>query len=123
MPVTSDVGPTGAGSEVLRRFYDLTVDSSSETTIISGDANHIYTVLSILAHNKHSADQTLFLRFYAEGTGTAVLLLKETIPPNATFVFSDKLVIAGTDELRVLTSLTDDINVYCTYIDQQFAAP
>jgi hypothetical protein len=115
----SDVGPSGAGTEVLRRWYDSTVDSSSETVMINGVADHIYTVLSVVAFNPNAAC-VFHIRFYAEGTGSEMTLVKADIPQNGTFVFSDKIVIAGADELRVLTATTDDIIVHCTYIDQEF---
>ena len=39
--------PSGGGSEILnRKFY--TVTSNTDTKILDGEANHIYTVLSII---------------------------------------------------------------------------
>ncbi len=115
----SDTGPSGVGTEVLRRFHAADVDDDPEVVLIDGVANHIYTVVSLFVGNRGGSETDFYLRFYPEGTGSFLLLVRPTIPAAGIFVLNDRLSIAGVDELRVATS-GQVCDVYCTYIDQEF---
>jgi hypothetical protein len=115
----STTGPSGAGTEVLRRFHAADVDDSPEVVLIDGDADHIYTIVSLFVGNRGGSETDFYLRFYPEGTGSYLLLVRPTIPAAGIFVLNDKISIAGVDELRMTTG-GQNCDVYCTYIDQHF---
>jgi len=112
----------GAGTEVLRRGY---VDgmTNSEATLLTGVANHIYTVLSIVFCNLAGAsDETFHMYIDADNAGTNIFLLNDQ-PLNAesTFIFSDRFVLTETDRLHATTADSADVDVWVSYIDQQLA--
>ncbi len=110
----------GAGTEVLRRGY---VDgmTNSEATLLTGVANHIYTVLSVTFSERNNASALLNMFCDIDGGGTDIHLL--TQEPNSgfgTFVFNDKFVLTGTDELNVSLQASGAVDVYISYIDQDW---
>ena len=114
--------PSGSGTEVLSRGY-YTITSSTDTKILDGVANHIYTVLSIVFCETAGNAETfgLFLDPSAGGTDYA-LLTKAQVPlaANDTYIFNDRLVLVGTDELNVKMGGTCDIDIVISYIDQDW---
>ena len=118
---------TAIGKEVIRRSY---VDGAaeSESTILAGVANHIMTVLSIIICERNNiADTTFKLYIDYDLGGTDCYLMQTTsLPAMGTYVWNDRFAITETDKLIILgasTSGTADMDIWCTYIDQQFAAP
>lgn len=119
--VTSTVPASSAGTEILRRAYITDLSSDADEKIIDGASNYTYTVLSItFCENAGNAEQ---LNMWIMGGGSAQLWLlrKADIPAYSTFVFSDKIMLAETDELTVGVENASDIDVYCTYIEQRWA--
>ena len=115
----------GAGTEVIRRSY---IDNQGETegTIITGVANHIMTVISIIVTDMVGlADNQFDIYIDYDLGGTDVWLLnRETTGHSGTFVFSDRFSITETDKLHIKgysASSTAGFDVWCTYIDQQLA--
>ena len=49
------------------------------------------------------------------------LLENQAIGSQETFIWNDRFVMSGTDELQIYTEAATDIDVYCSYIDQQLA--
>ena len=121
----STTGPSGVGTEVLRRSHRFSI-ANSEEFLLQGAANHIYTVLSVIfCEQDGHTDTTLTMRVDIEngGSNQLVLLSNQSIGAYGTFIWNDKFVLTETDELGVYTSgAGDDVHVWCTYIDQQFAA-
>tara|TARA_Y100001951_G_C11225083_1_gene231186 strand:+ start:394 stop:756 length:363 start_codon:yes stop_codon:yes gene_type:complete len=116
----SDVGPSGAGTEVLRRFWR---DGQSTGTgqLIVGASDHIYTVLSISFCNKASAAELISMWVDYDASGTDITLLQEhDLIPYSTFIYSEKIVIAGADILECTTTSSADIDIWGSYIDQHF---
>jgi hypothetical protein len=121
----STTGGTGAGTEVLRRFYksDLT---STEVKIIDGVADHIYTLLSLVVTEQGvNTGQSITLKIQQGASGSDAnvthLLRNQVIGLRQTFVFSEKIIITDTDELIIYTSDSGtNMDVLCTYIDQTF---
>jgi hypothetical protein len=113
-------GPSGAGTEVLRRYYKAGQNATA-TEVIIGAANHIYTILSIIAKNRGTGNQTLYIIVdpNAAGVGSYLHLITPVVPEGDTFVMNDKMVIAGTDKL-VLDASAAEFDVLISYIDQQF---
>jgi hypothetical protein len=108
--------PTGAGTEVLKRTITDNVGSGN-VKVIDGDADHIYTVLSIIFF-AHST--TNFEIKIAPSAGSYVFVLSYTgLAANATFTFNDKFCLTGTDEL-VLRASSGECDIVTTYIDQHF---
>ena len=111
--------PSGSGTEVLNRGT-FTVINDTDTKILDGVANHIYTVLSIIITETAGNAETfgLFLDPSAGGTDFEIVSLATALPADSTFVFNEKLVLVGTDELNFKAGGTCDIDIVINYIDQ-----
>ena len=64
--------PSGSGTEVLKRFIKDGQDDT-ETKAIDGEANHIYTVLSIIAKSRTGTDKEFYVRI-APSAGTQITI-------------------------------------------------
>ena len=75
--------PSGSGSEVLKRGT-FTVTSTTDTKILDGVANHIYTVLSIIITETAGNSETfgLFLDPSAGGTDYEIVSLATALASN-----------------------------------------
>jgi hypothetical protein len=123
----SIVNATAVGKEVVRRYY---VDGLAEapTAVITGVANHIMTTVSIIISERSNLTDSMFnIILHPDGSGTGLYLMTdEPIPSKSTFVFNDRMAITGTDILKIEAASpggTCTLDVWATYIDQQFAAP
>ena len=118
--------PSGSGTEVLKRSY-INELGEAEGTLITGVANHIYTVLSVViceVGNRSDGQINLYIDFNAGGTDL-IILKNQVIANYSTFIFNDKFVVTGTDKLQLTPSSAGGsalYNIWCSYIDQQFAA-
>ncbi len=143
----------GAGKEIIRSAYFEDIDSTSQV-LIQGVQHHIYTVLSmtIFAVSLQAVTNAFFVKLvgYDSKAGTTaqeMLILKQVIAADATFVWNDKFSFNGygpTDfagpmdnatkqdaiadqggsaqYLRCYTShASDNFEVGITYIDQNNA--
>ena len=113
--------PTGSGSEILTRGY-FTVTDTTDTKILDGAAtNWIYSVISITVCETAGAAETfdLFVDPGAGGTDFEILS-DQALPANSTFVFNDRLVLHGTDELNFKAGGTCNIDIYISYIQQNW---
>jgi hypothetical protein len=112
--------PSGSGSEVLKRAYTDNL-SNGVVVLLDGVADHIYTILSITFCEVATADELLYLRVNIDGGGTQInLLSNHSLPAGSTFVWSDKFIITGTDEINAYLATTGSVDVYVTYIDQDW---
>jgi hypothetical protein len=111
--------PTGSGTEVLKR-YIKDGQNATESVAITGVANHIYTILSIFVTNRDSATQTFYTKLDPNASGTTIIQLKPSIPPDETFVCNDRFVLSGTDKL-VIDASGGDFDVIVSYIDQDWS--
>ena len=112
--------PTGSGTEVLKnhRIQGLT---SSYQELINGVANHIYTVISIIFTEVGGAEEILHMHTADAGdSNRSAILTSVILPASSTYVWNDKFVITGTQELLAKTSSSADIDVNITYIDQDW---
>ena len=111
----------GAGIEVLRRAY-VDAFSSSEVTLLTGVANHIYTVLSVFIINRTLSANIFHLYVDADNAGTNIYLTNTTtIGSSDTFVFSDRFVLTETDRLHATLGNSGECDAWVSYIDQQLA--
>jgi hypothetical protein len=127
MPNPSIVNATAIGKEVIRRSY---IDGAAETeaTILTGVANHIMTIVSIIICDKSTQADNNFDMYvdYDLGGTNLNLLVTQDVGASGTFVWSDRFAITATDKLHMIgysAAGTAAYDVWCTYIDQQFAAP
>jgi hypothetical protein len=114
--------PSGSGTEVLKRGT-FTVTDTTDTKLIDGVANHIYTVLSIIITETAGAAEIfgLFLDPSAGGIDYEIVSLATALAADKTFIFNDRLVLSGTDELNFRSAAICDIDIVITYIDQDWS--
>ena len=110
--------PSGSGTEVLKvaKVHAMT---SSTSTLITGVANHIYTIISINFTNMSGSDELIDMSML-EGGVTYMLLRETPIADKATFIYNDKIVISGAANLQVNLATAGDCDVWCSYIDQDW---
>tara|TARA_B100001250_G_scaffold260224_1_gene224124 strand:+ start:7183 stop:7533 length:351 start_codon:yes stop_codon:yes gene_type:complete len=112
--------PSGSGTEVLKRFY-INNQSNTEATLLDGVANHIYTIISISFCEMSNVDEGLGLSIHYDGGGTAINLLHDqAILGKQTFIYNDKIVLTGTDELRCVFTNAATVDIWGSYIDQDW---
>jgi len=110
--------PEGAGTEVLKRVT-LHDNNASQTEILSGSADHIYTILSIIYCDQQGA-ATYVKIIVNDGSNDIFLVADDAkVPSFGTFVFNDKFVLYEDDDLDVYNSGTKG-DWYVSYIDQHF---
>ena len=111
---------TGAGTEVLRRYYAST-QSAAWVVMINGVAGHIYSLLSLTIAETSNTPEDIGLRIMIDGSTECTIIEAggEVLPAKGTFIWNDKLVLTGTDQLEVYVS-TGDMDIYCSYIDQDW---
>ena len=119
--------PSGGGTEVLTVSYKHAL-TNTVVALITGVANHIYTVVSI-SYCEVNADTTNGIELYidagrndvsASGSQDIYILNEAPLGARETFVFSDKIVIYGTDALKTRISTSANVDVVCSYIDQDW---
>ena len=121
----STTGPSGVGTEVLRRSY-LNNPAEAEATILTGVANHIYTILSVVICDlSNQADFLFDLYVDVDAGGTDIHLLNDqSCGAKSTFIFADRIVLTATDKLHIIgasAASTAEYDVYCSYIDQHWS--
>ena len=109
--------PSGSGTEVLKRVT-VHANNAGWVEAISGTANHIYTILSIIFTDQQNASGTLAIRIN-DGSNDVRILQNQSHGAYETFVFSDKFVLEGDDDLDVYNSVTDG-DWIISYIDQDW---
>jgi len=112
--------PDGSGSEVLKVFVS-NVTNNTEQLLISGIADHIYSVLSVTVCETGDAAET-FEMYVADNGGTTDhhYLKDQALGAKETFVWNERIVISGTDQLIVKCPASCAISITCSYIDQDW---
>ena len=112
--------PSGSGTEVLKVSLTAGV-TNSESIILTGTANHIYTILSITVCETAGNAETFDMYVDDNGGGTDYEVLSDTaVGANETFVYNDRLVLSGADNLCIATASASDLDVVVSYIDQDW---
>ena len=112
--------PSGSGTEVLKVGLATRTDAN-EITLVNGVANHIYTILSISICETAGNAETFNLYISDDGGGTDYEIVSDVIlGANKTFVYNDRIVLSGTDELNFTAGGTCDIDIITSYIDQDW---
>jgi hypothetical protein len=113
--------PSGSGTEVLKNAL-FTVTDTTEAKLIDGVANHVYTVISISVCETAGAAEIFNLFIADDGGATDYEILSDTsVNANKTFIFNDRVVLTGTDELIFKSNATCDIDIVVSYIDQDWS--
>ena len=112
--------PSGSGTEVLKRVTKH-ANNGAWFEILSGTANHIYTILSVVFSNQTSSEYGISMRVN-DGSNDIILLNDDGTKIGAyeTFVFNDRFVLTGDDDLDVYNGHSDG-DWYVSYIDQDWS--
>tara|TARA_Y100000034_G_scaffold108143_1_gene138300 strand:+ start:326 stop:673 length:348 start_codon:yes stop_codon:yes gene_type:complete len=111
--------PSGSGTEVLKRNY-IVANSDAWTSLITGVANHVYTVLSVTASEQTNNTEQIYIRVNISAGGTDIYLLtNDALAGYSTFVWNDKFVMSGTDKLEIYNT-PGNVDWYVSYIDQDW---
>ena len=117
---------TAIGKEVIRRSY-LDGAGETESTVLLGVANHIMTIISIIIVERGGLTDSSFKLYidYDLGGTDLYILNNVELGNSETYVWNDRFAITETDKLIIIgaSAGTASYDVWCTYIDQQFAAP
>jgi len=123
-----------SGSEVLRRGcinaqsntnttlkFDNTATTTAGHQSSSVPANHIVTVLNVIFCEQGNQSNEL-LTMWVEGVHASGIYLLRSQPIGAyeTFVWNEKIVLIGGDQLRIETAAAANIDIYYSYIDQSW---
>lgn len=112
--------PSGSGAEVVKVSTAYVNATSAEQTIITGVANHIYTILSVIICEQGNADELIHLYIDDDGSTEIYLLLFQPLKARETFIWNDKFAISGTDCLRIASASSASYYYTCTYVDQDW---
>ena len=123
--------PSGSGTEVLKRTtinaqsstgtalrWDGTM-ASTGTSTYTVPSLHIITVLNIIFEENGSAAEQLQMYAY-DGANNIYIFQAQDLPANGTFVWNDKIVLYGGDKLVISTAGAADVDIWCSYIDQDW---
>ena len=82
--------PSGAGTEVLKRAFKH-ANSDNWETMITGVANHIYTILTITFANTADALEDCRIKIVPDAGGTDIYLAAfQSLPGYGVFNWNDK---------------------------------
>ena len=113
--------PSGSGTEVLKRNWKVDLSNTTYKLIDGPDADHIYTVLSVVFYNTETSTVSLIgLQINPAAGADNKLIADLSLAGKETFVWNDKIVLTGTDELVCVNASSTNVDVYCSYIDQHF---
>ena len=115
--------PSGSGTEVLK-YTALQGVSTTTQTLITGVTDHIYTIISVvITECANSSTEKFFLGMFDSDGSSNEHVIKHWTPitANGTFVWNDKFSFSGNKTFRVKTDSAADLDVLCTYIDQDWS--
>ena len=121
----STVNATASGKEVVRRSY-LDGAAEAEATILTGVANHIMTLISIIICDRSNESDALFSMYvdFDLGGTDLYLLENQSCGSRETFIWNDRFALTATDKLHIIgasTAGTAQYDVWCTYVDQDWS--
>ena len=108
--------PSGSGTEVLKRV--TAHNNNGIVEILSGTANHIYTILSIIIMDANGLGSSINIAVN-DGSNDIHLLGTQSVDLTETFVWNEKFVMEGDDDLDIYSS-NSGMDFYISYIDQDW---
>ena len=112
--------PSGSGTEVLKRAHKRGLAASTYYTILTGAADHIYTILSL--HCMEAAGTAAIIRIHLKNGSaneTVPLVEAQSVGSEETFVWNDKIVLSGTDTIQIWCDSATS-HWWISYIDQDW---
>ena len=110
--------PSGSGTEVLK---NIAGDITNQTVnILSGTANHIYVIKTLVVCNIDSTNAKIALQIH-NGTNNFNVLVDQLIATDSTFVWDNPLVLTGTHILKLIEGNNKTCHYNLTYIDQDWS--
>ena len=115
--------PTGSGSERLKRVsHQFNGNSQTSPTndynILNGVALHIYIIISISCFNTFPGARDCIVNIKQDGS-TLRKIFKQSVGQDQTFIWNERLVLEGTDELYVFSN-GNASEWWISYIDQDW---
>ena len=110
--------PSGSGTEVLKRAT-IHNNNNATTEILSGVANHIYTILTIVICENQGATENISITMN-DGSNDIDMIYDVSLPAKASYVWNDRVVLSGTDQLKIRSHGTSGLDVIVSYIDQDW---
>ena len=124
--------PSGTGTEVLGRGtahalsnsatalkFDGTDNSSVGTNTATVPSNHIITLFNMTFAEAGGNAETINL-IINDGNSDIYLFRAQPLPASSTFSFNEKVVIIGGAKVTVFCDSSANVDVYYSYIDQDF---
>ena len=111
--------PSASGTEVFKTV--LLAGSSTDTTLFTVPAHHIYTVISVIVTNKYGSDASgvnMFNLTVSYSSTDYTLLHDQHLPYKGTYIWSERTVIMAAGLLKV--NGTQNIDVWCSFLDQNW---
>ena len=101
---------------------------SGNQALVGGDANKIFTILSIVFNEQAGNPEKVHMYIdagYNDVAGVSgqniYLLNRADIGARGTFVWNDKFVVYGLDVLKAEVYLGGDVDVLVSYIEQDWS--
>ena len=113
--------PSGPGTEVLK-VHLQNANDTTELTLINGVADHIYTILSITFCERAGNAEVISGLYITNdgGSDDFYIIDDQALGADETFVWNDRIVLSGTDELRMQMAATCLVDIIVSYIDQDW---
>ncbi len=109
--------PSGSGTEVLKNTAD---DITNETlNILTGVANHIYIVKTLVVCNIDSTDAKIALQIHT-GSNNYNILIDQLVGTDSSFVWDNPLILTGTHILKLIEGNNKTCHYNLSYIDQDW---
>ena len=116
----SAVPASAAGTEILRRAH-ANATTTGDTDLLVGVANYTYTILSIIVCETADAAGTFTIMLSADDTTRVDLIVDQALPAKGTFVFSDRFIMTGTDQLILKLGDNGNVDILVSYIENRWA--
>ena len=113
--------PSGGGTEIAKVGQARAV-TDSWSDLITGVANHIYIIKSMIITNTTFVDESIsvYTRDNTSDVNLQFLLHAQALPSASTFVWNDVFFMSGVKLLSFNAGTTADIDVWVSYIDQDW---
>tara|TARA_Y100000588_G_C13632326_1_gene660093 strand:- start:210 stop:551 length:342 start_codon:yes stop_codon:yes gene_type:complete len=110
--------PSGSGTEILGKFSG-SLATTSNTTIFTVPANHIYTIISFSICRDGGTLTKITVRIN-DGTSDRVILFEEGLSEQ-TFIWNDRIVLMPGNVFKFQPNGTSSMQYWISYIDQDWS--